>query len=72
MIRLRLILASSLILAGLSACTTGTTPTPGTTTPPEGSGEPLPTVVITPIPESAYPSPSSPGTATYPAPSASP
>jgi hypothetical protein len=29
-------------------------------------------VVITPIPESAYPSPSSPGTATYPAPSASP
>ncbi|HEX6292715.1 MAG TPA: hypothetical protein VFZ66_26260 [Herpetosiphonaceae bacterium] len=64
MTKLRLILASTLILVGLAACTSGPTPGPATTTPPEASAPSVPT--STPIPESAYPSPG------YPSPSSSP
>ncbi len=65
MMKLRLILASAAILVGLAACNGSPTPTPsGVTTTPAAGEQPPPTIVITPIPESAYPSPSG-----YPSPS---
>ncbi|HEY0601627.1 MAG TPA: hypothetical protein VGD58_01890 [Herpetosiphonaceae bacterium] len=76
MIKLRLILAGALLLLGLAACNSGTTPTPGATAEP-GASAPAgtitqPTSSITSIPESEYPAPSVGTQGGYPSPSSSP
>lgn len=76
MIKLRLILASAVLLVGLAACNSGTAPTPDTTAEP-GASAPAgtitqPTSGVTSIPESEYPAPSVQAQESYPSPSSSP
>lgn len=76
MIKLRLILAGALLLLGLAACNSGTTPAPGTTAVPDASTPSgtvtQPTSSVTSIPESEYPAPSVGAQESYPSPSSSP
>ncbi|MBV9787726.1 MAG: hypothetical protein JOZ51_06120 [Chloroflexi bacterium] len=76
MIKLRLMLASALLLLGLAACNSGTTPTPAPSASPDASApaSPItqPTSSVTSIPEDQYPAPSAGVQGGYPSPSSSP
>jgi hypothetical protein len=69
-------LAGVLLLLGLAACTSGTTPTPGASASPDASAPASPVVQptsnVTSIPESEYPAPSAGVQESYPSPSSSP